>query len=70
VPVRARFVYLSLGRTARCSAGEADARRRAAEVLRDAKRSGSLVARLGLTDESGGPRCAAVRPPAVIWSAG
>ena len=28
-----------------------------------------LVARLGLTDGKGGPRCASVRPPAVSWSA-
>lgn len=27
-----------------------------------------LVARLGLTDGRGGPRCASVRPPAIAWS--
>ena len=39
------------------------------DVLRAAERSGSLVARLGLTDAKGGPLCAAVRPPVVTWSA-
>ena len=39
------------------------------DVLRAAERSGSLVARLGLTDANGGPLCAAVRPPVVTWSA-
>jgi hypothetical protein len=29
---------------------------------------GTLVARLGLTDPDGGPRCAQVRPPDVRWS--
>lgn len=65
----ARFVYLSWSR-------DGTMFRRAklmlnavpADVLRDAERSGSLVARLGLTDEKGGPRCAAVRPPVVTWS--
>ncbi|MFJ3876870.1 DUF5990 family protein [Streptomyces sp. NPDC090077] len=32
--------------------------------------TGLLVARLGLTDSLGRPRCAAVRPPAVTWSPG
>ena len=66
----ARFMYLSWGR------GGAMFRRAKLmldavppDVLRAAERSGSLVARLGLTDEKGGPRCAAVRPPVVTWSA-
>jgi hypothetical protein len=29
---------------------------------------GVLVARLGLTDEHGGPRCARVRPPELHWT--
>ena len=29
-----------------------------------------LVARVGLTGDDGGPRCARVRPPAVTWRAG
>lgn len=28
-----------------------------------------LVARLGLTDAKGGPRCASLRPPAISWTA-
>ncbi|RST09046.1 monooxygenase [Streptomyces sp. WAC07149] len=32
--------------------------------------TGLLVARLALTDAHGRPLCAAVRPPAVTWSAG
>jgi hypothetical protein len=28
-----------------------------------------LVGRLGLTDDKGGPLCAAVRPPRIEWSA-
>ena len=38
-------------------------------VLRAAHEgAGTLVARLGLTDGDGGPRCARVRPPDVRWS--
>ena len=66
----ARFVYLSWSRDGAMF-------RRAKlmldavppDVLRAAERSGSLVARLGLTDEKGGARCAAVRHPLVTWSA-
>jgi hypothetical protein len=29
-----------------------------------------LVGRIGLTDDSGWPLCAAVRPPCIQWSAG
>ncbi|MFJ3217431.1 DUF5990 family protein [Kitasatospora sp. NPDC086801] len=39
------------------------------EVVGAAVESGVLVARLGLTDAEGHPLCAAVRPPAVTWSA-
>jgi hypothetical protein len=39
------------------------------EIIAAAERSGSLVARLGLTDAKGHPVCARVRPPAVQWSA-
>ena len=38
-------------------------------VIEAARRSGRLVARLGLTDAKGHPLCAAVRPPRVEWSA-
>lgn len=69
-PPGGRFVYLSWSR-------EGEMFRRAklmldgvpADVLVEAERSGSLVARLGLTDDQGGPLCAAVRPPVVAWSA-
>ena len=40
------------------------------DVLTDAIASGTLVARLGLTDRKGQPVCAAVRPPAIEWRAG
>lgn len=30
---------------------------------------GSLRAEIALTDERGGPRCARVRPPAIVWRA-
>jgi hypothetical protein len=41
----------------------------APDVLADALSSGSLTARLGLSDPRGGPLCAAVVPPAVRWTA-
>jgi hypothetical protein len=71
-----RFLYLSWG-----TVGEANTFgmfRRAKlmlsavdrAVLRAASRSGQrLVGRLGLTGGDGGPRCAAVRPPAITWTA-
>ena len=40
-----------------------------AAVLAAAQRSGTLVARLGLTDAKGNPTCASVKPPAVEWAA-
>jgi len=40
------------------------------DLLRQAATgTGTLVARLGLTDPSGNPICARVRPPAITWSA-
>ncbi|GAA2798726.1 hypothetical protein GCM10010441_24700 [Kitasatospora paracochleata] len=72
----ARFVYLSWGSVDRAG-GFAMFRR--AKLMLDAVEpetveaavvSGVLVARLGLTDGRGNPLCAAVRPPAVTWSAG
>jgi hypothetical protein len=70
-----RFIYLSWGSVS--SAGAFEMFRRAKlhiadvdpAVLRAADRSGTLVARLGLTDARGQPRCATVRPPVVQWSA-
>jgi hypothetical protein len=38
-------------------------------VIRRAAACGVLVGRLGLTDEKGHPRCAALRPPLMEWSA-
>lgn len=70
----ARFLYLSWG--AVTEDGFAMFRRAKlmftdipTTVLRAAHEgSGSLVGRLGLTDATGGPVCARVRPPAVIWT--
>jgi hypothetical protein len=68
-----RFVYLSWGES---SGSDFAMFRRAklmldavgADTLRAAAGTGTLVARLKLTDRCGGPLCAAVRPPAVTWS--
>jgi hypothetical protein len=37
------------------------------EIIVDASRRGHLSARVRLTDDRGGPRCARVDPPAIIW---
>ncbi|MEW1908815.1 DUF5990 family protein [Kitasatospora sp. NPDC085895] len=72
----ARFVHLSWG-TVDGAGGFTMFRRAklmldavAPETVEAAVASGLLVARLGLTDGRGQPLCAAVRPPAVTWSAG
>ena len=39
------------------------------DVLRRGVKSGMLIGRIGLTDEKGHPRCAAVRPPLIDWTA-
>ena len=75
-PRDGRFVYLSWGVVG--EAGEFTMFRRAKlmldgvppDVLRGAVTAGVLVGRLGLTDEKGHPRCAAIRPPLITWSAG
>jgi hypothetical protein len=70
----ARFLYLSWGavdgdrfsmfRRAKLLFGDIPT-----ALLRTAHDGGGvLVARLGLTDEQGGPRCARVRPPDVSWT--
>jgi hypothetical protein len=41
----------------------------APEVMDAARRSGTLVGRLGLRDGCGNPVCASVRPPRIEWSA-
>jgi Family of unknown function (DUF5990) len=75
-PPGARFVYLNWGDVD--DAGTFILFRRAKlwldavppTALADAIETGVLVGRLGLTDDKGNPRCAAVRPPAIQWSAG
>ena len=74
-PPGGRFVYLSWGTVD--DAGAFRLFRRAKlwldgvppAVLEDAPIRGRLVGRLGLTDRKGNPLCAAVRPPAIVWSA-
>jgi hypothetical protein len=39
------------------------------EVLHHAVDRGALIGRIGLTDDNGHPRCAAVRPPLIEWTA-
>jgi hypothetical protein len=71
-----RFIYLSWG--AVDGAGAFNMFRRAKiwldgadpKTVAAAQRSGTLVARLGLTDAKGHPVCASVRPPLVEWAAG
>jgi hypothetical protein len=69
----ARFLYLSWGavdgdefamfRRAKLMFGDVPT-----ELLRSAHDGGRvLVGRLRLTDSKGGPRCARVRPPDVVW---
>jgi hypothetical protein len=70
-----RFIYLSWGTVD--EAGVFSMFRRAklmidavpSDVLAEAAREGLLVGRLGLTDESGHPRCARVVPPEIEWTA-
>ncbi|MFN7146546.1 MAG: DUF5990 family protein [Myxococcota bacterium] len=73
-PRGARFFYLAW--VGRAAGGEAPAMFRRAklmvehvpeDVLAAAWEGGALVARLGLTDASGMPRCARVIPPVVRW---
>ncbi len=39
------------------------------DVVKAAVATGHLVAKVDLTDERGGPRCARVDPPAISWAA-
>ncbi|HZQ79279.1 MAG TPA: DUF5990 family protein [Acidimicrobiia bacterium] len=74
-PPGGRFIYLSWGTLD--DAGAFTMFRRAKlwlegvppDVIRDAVEAGVLVARLGLKDGKGNPRCASVRPPGIEWSA-
>jgi hypothetical protein len=69
----ARFLYLSWGavdgddfagfRRAKLMFGDIPG----PLLLAAAAGEGTLVARLGLTDAQGGPRCARVRPPDLSW---
>jgi hypothetical protein len=70
-----RFLYLSWGTR---SAGDAFTMFRRAKLMLDAvdpetlqaaDRDGTLLASLRLTAPDGSPRCAAVRPPDITWSA-
>lgn len=72
-----RFIYLNWIADDPVSGGSAMFRRAKlwldavpADVLTAAVGSGLLVGRLGLTDAKGDPRCASVRPPQIVWSAG
>jgi hypothetical protein len=74
-PPGGRFIYLSWG-TVDETAGFTLFRRAKLwldtvppTVLDRALELGLLVGRLGLTDPKGNPRCAAVRPPVIGWSA-
>jgi hypothetical protein len=74
-PPGGRFIYLSWGTVD--GAGTFTLFRRAKllldaippAVLDSAIQRGVLTGRLGLTDPKGNPRCAAVRPPVIEWSA-
>ncbi len=72
-----RFLYLTWGevgedgsfsmfRRAKLMAADIEPELLAAAAAED----GTLVATIGLTDESGCPRCARVRAPAISWRAG
>ena len=71
-----RFVYLSWGVVDESGAFAMFRRAKLMldgvppDVLRRAVESGMLIGRVGLTDQKGHPRCAAVRPPLIHWTAG
>ncbi|MFJ6700999.1 DUF5990 family protein [Streptomyces sp. NPDC091272] len=64
-----RFVYLTWGELP--EGGEFGMFRRAklflADVPAELVASGAVEGRLGLTDASGMPVCAGVRPPGIVW---
>jgi Family of unknown function (DUF5990) len=70
-----RFIYLTWGNVD--DAGTFHMFRRAKlmlnrvdpDLMRDATERGHLSARVRLTDDHGGPRCARVDPPAINWNA-
>jgi hypothetical protein len=72
-----RFLYLTWGNVG--ADGSFAMFRRAKLMVADidpellavaARDDGTLVASLSLTDDHGGPRCARVRPPVIVWRAG
>jgi hypothetical protein len=71
-----RFVYLSWGVVDEAEAFTMFRRAKLMldgvppDVLRRAVETGTLIGRIGLTDEKGNPTCAAMRPPLIEWSAG
>jgi hypothetical protein len=71
-----RFVYLSWGVVDEAEAFTMFRRAKLMldgvppDVLRRAVETGTLIGRIGLTDEKGNPTCAAIRPPLIEWSAG
>ncbi len=70
-----RFIYLTWGNISPDGAFEMFRRaklmlnRVEPDLIRSATLHGRLEARLGLTGDDGGPRCARVDPPAISWSA-
>jgi Family of unknown function (DUF5990) len=38
------------------------------DLIEAARTSGTLVAKINLTGDDGGPRCARVDPPAITWT--
>ena len=69
-----RFIYLTWGDVS--SDGQFEMFRRAKlmldrvapDLIESAAKTGRLTARVDLTGNDGGPRCARVDPPAVAWS--
>ena len=70
-----RFLYLSWGTVSDDGAFEMFRRAKLMlapidpKIIAKARKGGSLVGTLGLTLPNGTPLCAAVRPPAIAWSA-
>jgi len=70
-----RFIYLTWGEVG--SDGAFEVFRRAklmldpigADIVEAALDTAGLLARVDLTGDDGGPRCARVDPPAITWSA-
>ena len=70
-----RFIYLTWGTVSGSGAFTMFRRAKLSldavpdDVMQAATQHGSLIARLGLSDDSGWPVCAAIRPPRIDWSA-